>query len=256
MTIGVLHRQGTTYRRGEREDDPPIGSRADGGGGAIRALSVAALARLCEAETRKFLLHETSCDAFSLELFRRAICERDPSAWEAVVAQYRGVVRAWLHRHPAWPAVEDNDDDWINRVFARFWLAVSPERFLSFPGMAALLRYLKLCVHSLLLDELRSRQAGRLTQLTEDITDRYASDAVEALTGELASQTLWEAISAEIRDERERIVAHHCLMLDWKPREIFARYPERFADTQAVYCVKRNLLDRLRRSPAIREFLG
>ncbi len=68
-------------------------------------------------------------------------------------------------------------------------------------------------------------------------------------------QELRRAIDAELHDEAERLVAHLCLVLDLKPREVYERHPDRFADVADVYRVKRNLLERLRRSPAIRRFL-
>ncbi|CAA9541297.1 MAG: hypothetical protein AVDCRST_MAG88-32, partial [uncultured Thermomicrobiales bacterium] len=47
-----------------------------------------------------------------------------------------------------------------------------------------------------------------------------------------------------------------CLALELKPSEVHARYPDRFASVADVYRIKRNLLDRLRRSPEIRRFLA
>jgi hypothetical protein len=58
---------------------------------------------------------------------------------------------------------------------------------------------------------------------------------------------------AEVQNEAERLVAHESFALDLKPGEIFERYPLHFADTADVYRVKRNLLDRLRRNPRIRD---
>ena len=40
-----------------------------------------------------------------------------------------------------------------------------------------------------------------------------------------------------------------------KPSEIFATHPELFDDVADVYRIKRNLLERLRRSARIRTFL-
>ena len=62
-------------------------------------------------------------------------------------------------------------------------------------------------------------------------------------------------MEAELLDQAERLVARLCLVLDLKPREVYERHPDRFADVADVYRVKRNLLERLRRSPAIRRFL-
>jgi hypothetical protein len=44
-------------------------------------------------------------------------------------------------------------------------------------------------------------------------------------------------------------------VLDLKPGEIQERHPELFASVDDVYRIKRNVVERLRRSPQIREFL-
>jgi hypothetical protein len=43
-------------------------------------------------------------------------------------------------------------------------------------------------------------------------------------------------------------------VLDLPPRLILTRHPDLFATIGAVYAAKRNLLERLRRSPVLRQF--
>ena len=225
----------------------------------LRRMSLAEVARLCREETAKFLHRLPSRDEFCYELLRRAVGERDQAAWDAVFAQYRGVVLAWVRQHPAGSAVREDDEYWVNRSFERFWSAVGPERFVLFPNLAALLRYLKLCAHSVLLDAVRALGPQPPVPLTEQVVAGGSVggvvDVEELAAGEAAVQELRRAIDAELHDEAERLVAHLCLVLDLKPREVYERHPDRFADVADVYRVKRNLLERLRRSPAIRRFL-
>ena len=49
------------------------------------------------------------------------------------------MVRAWIRRHPAAAAAGEDDEYWVNRAFERFFIAVGPERFGTFPSLAALL---------------------------------------------------------------------------------------------------------------------
>ena len=239
----------------------PTPSRGWRGGGRAAtddpgALPVDELAQRCREETARFLRGESTREDFGYELLRRAVCEGDQAAWAAAVDQYRGLVLAQIRRHPAFPATAEEDDYWINRTFERFWGAMRPARFREFPGLPALLQYLKLCAGSVLVDEARRRAGAAAEPLREQGTHRAAGMAgEEAVLGELAGRELWRAIEVELHDEAERIVAHLCLVLDLKPREVYARQPERFADVADVYRVKRNLLDRLRRSPAIQRYL-
>ncbi len=225
----------------------------------LRRMSLAEVARLCREETAKFLHRLPSRDEFCYELFRRAVGERDQEAWDAVFAQYRGVVLAWVRQHPAGSVVREDDEYWVNRSFERFWSAVGSERFVLFPNLAAVLRYLKMCAHSVLLDAVRALGPQPPVPLTEQVVATGAAggvvDVEELAAGEAAVQELLRAIAAELHDEAERLVAHLCLVLDLKPREVYARHPDRFTGVADVYRVKRNLLDRLVRNPAIRRFL-
>jgi len=216
---------------------------------------LAEIARVCREETERFLRNEPTHDHHCWELFRRAVNGRDAAAWEAIVRQYHPIVLAWLRRHPAAPASRADDDYWVNRVFERFWSAVGPERFAAFPNLRAMLRYLKMCAHSVLLDEVRVRSAAKIQPLTDALAETTGvPDSTAAVVERLAGSALWEIVAAEAGDEAETLVLRLCLVLNIKPREVFERHPDRFATVADVYRVKRNLLDRLRRNPALREF--
>jgi DNA-directed RNA polymerase specialized sigma24 family protein len=209
------------------------------------------LARFCHDETTKYLRRESSRDDFCLELLRRAIVEGDQSAWGAILGQYRGMVLSWLRKGYGTAMRDEDDDHWVNRTFERFWQAVGPQRFADFPTLASLIQYLKQCAITALLDDARQRTRERLDEQASALALPTADPEPLAL-GKLAQQDIWTLIIAETQDEAERLVAHESFTLDLKPGEIQERHPVHFASTADVYRVKRNLLDRLRRNPAIR----
>jgi hypothetical protein len=216
--------------------------------------SLADLARACQRETSRFQRGEPSDDQYCRELFRRAVCEREQMAWDAIVTQYRGIVLAWIRQHPASAAAQEDDEFWVNRAFERFWMALGPERFALFPDLRSLLKYLKLCVHSVLLDGVRARHATRLEPLEQAPAERTAEGAdIEALAvGRLAGGELWQAIEAALPDESERLLIYLSYALDLKPRQIQERHPALYPTVADVYRIKRNVLDRLRRSDELR----
>jgi len=222
----------------------------------VRDLSVSELARRCREETLRFLRGENRDDAFCFEIFQRAVVHRDDDAWEAIVAQYRGIVLAYVGQHSAAAVLHEPDDYWVNRAFQRFWSAVGADRFSQFPDLPALLKYLKLCVHSVLLDEVRARKAATLTPLDE-LPESVPSQSNDEhnLIGKLAGEQLWAAIARELQDEAEERVIYLSFTRDMKPADIVERYPRLFANVSDVYRIKRNVLERLRRSAAIRAFL-
>jgi hypothetical protein len=222
----------------------------------LQRTSLTDLAAACREETSKFQRGERSRNDYCREIVRRAVCERDHAAWDAVITQYRGIVVAWVRQHPASAAGREEDDYWVNRSFERFWMAVGPERFALFPDLAALLKYLKMCVNSVLLDDARARTAVQLEPLER--AAGYAagpsSDAEVVAVGHMAGRELWRTIAEEVPDEAERLVVYCSFALDLKPREIFERNPGRYPSVADVYRIKRNVLERLRRNPRIQQF--
>jgi DNA-directed RNA polymerase specialized sigma24 family protein len=219
-------------------------------------MRLADLARRCREETMRFLRGEARDDSFCFELFQRAVALRDHDAWEAIMAQYRGIVLAYVGQHAAATLVYEHEDYWVNRAFQRFFIAVGPERFDKFPDLAALLKYLKMCVHSVLLDEVRARRAASIASL-DDVPDTIPAegDAEASVVGKLAGEQLWDAVARELQDEAERVVAYLSFARDLKPAAIYQRHPALYDSVADVYRVKRNVIERLRRSPAIRAFV-
>ena len=227
------------------------------------------LAAACRRETDRFRSGQPSADEYCFELFRRAICDRDEAAWEAVVVQYRGVVLTWVQRHGG-ASVEDADY-WVNRTFDRFWSAMRPERFGLFEGLSRVLKYLQMCAATAVLDELRSQRATAHESLDQlfgtrhgaeresagaELGDPAGVDAEASAVERLAGQELWGAIAAEVPEESERTVLYYSFALGMKPAEIAGKRPDLFAGVPDVYRIKRNVLERLRRSPAMKRFAG
>ncbi len=224
--------------------------------GDLTQMPVEELAALSRQQMDRYLSQVPSEDMYAFELFRRAICERDERAWSCLYAQYHLLLLGWLRRHPARSASREDDEELINRAFGRFWECVGPARFPDFPSAAALLRYLKLCVHSVVLDDARAHQHDDRESRDMETDERMtAPDPTAAIAESDAAARLWDAIAAEVRGEAELLVARLCFLHGMRPREVFERHPEVYESVDAVYRVKRNLLDRLKRNRTVRAFV-
>jgi hypothetical protein len=221
----------------------------------VETLPLAIVAAACRLETDCYLRGEHAPGHACRELFRRAVRQRDDDAWRALFAQYRPLVLAWVRRHPAAAGLDLADDDWVALTFARFFGGVRPGEFGTFAAAAQLLQYLKLCVHSAVLDEARARRRTAAERLDEALPDRRPDVEAAAVDAE-AARRLWEAIMARTSDEGERVVARLCLAGGLKPREVQARHPALFPAVTDVYRRLRNLRERLARDPAIRGVLA
>jgi hypothetical protein len=145
----------------------------------------------------------------------------------------------------------------VNEVFAKMWTAVGAEKFTRFTDLAGLLRYLKMCAHSTIMDHVRRARhhTGDLLseRLLEDgwephkkLTDVRASSAEEAVLAGLSAEGLWREVSNQLHDELEALVVYCSIVLAETPREIYAHHRDRFASIQQVYSTKRNVLARLK----------
>jgi DNA-directed RNA polymerase specialized sigma24 family protein len=216
-------------------------------------LPTAAVATSCATEARRFARGESHCDGYAIELLKRAFAG-DLAAYSAFLTEYRWIVVTWIRRHRAC-GVEEDDDYWVDCTFERFWRTVHKRGLACFPTLATIVQYLKLCAHSVLMDAARARQADRLVGPIDVHAANLPGEQMdESVLGELVARDLWRAIERELKTESEREVA--CLSFVWglTPREIRDRRSDLYASIDDVYRIKRNVLERLRRSESVRAF--
>jgi|SRR5436305_1515340 len=214
-------------------------------------LSVTDLAQFCTEETNKFLKQIASNDSFCLELFRRAIVDRDDDAWRSIYQQYAPLVLTWVTQHQSATPIlgQEGSAPLVNAAFAKFSQALTPAKMENFVSLAAILKYLKLCVHSVVADEVRARQMRQFEDTLEMITQEPASDdPAEDVVSNMAAQDLWQIIEEELHGAEERIVIYQAYVQGMKPSEICAQSRQLFPTVDDVYRIKRNVLERLRRS--------
>jgi DNA-directed RNA polymerase specialized sigma24 family protein len=229
----------------------------------VRHLPLPELTRFCGEETKKFRRGETSDNSACYEMFRRAIRDGDQLAWSRILEQYRGIVLAWVHRHPGSRVVAEDDDHWVDLAFTRLFRAVGPEKLDRFSDVPQILRYLQMCVGSVLQDALRDHRQ-RLATVSIDVDERDDSDEPPAalqiksrtvVDRSLDARELWAAVEKALPDDDERRIAYLTLVLEYKPSEIHALYPDRFPSVTRIYPLLRGVLGRLQQNPEIREFL-
>jgi DNA-directed RNA polymerase specialized sigma24 family protein len=188
------------------------------------------------------------CDD-NYELFRRAIVEREAHAWAMIAARYRPLMIAWASHCIALAASGECCGDLADEALARAWMALVPERFASFPSLAALLAYLRSCVVSTVIDAARGR--ARQEQIFQQGNGETFTCAEEDVLSRLDRIELWELVMSCTKSEIERVVLRERFVYDLPPRIILERHPTLFPGINAVYTTSRNLCDRLRRHKKI-----
>jgi DNA-directed RNA polymerase specialized sigma24 family protein len=185
-------------------------------------------------------------------LFRQAIVDGDAEAWAALCTHYRPLLIHWVNQCPASTWLDESSLDLADQAFARAWAALTPACFGKFANLAALLGYLRRCVTTVVIDCARAQTARSRTQ--QKLDDSATATPEQIVLHEAECSELWRLVSQVVTTAQERTILYECFVLDLPPRTILIRHPDMFATIGVVYAAKRNLLDRLRRSPALRQF--
>jgi hypothetical protein len=209
-------------------------------------VSVETLASRCREEMARFRRGEPCEDRFCLELFRRAVIDRDEACWRELHALFSEQVLGWCRQAGGGFAVDPEEAACI--AWERFWRYFTPAKFAAAKGAGGVLRYLKLCARSAVLDAAQS--GARLQSLDAEARDR--SDGrptpADAQADRDARARFWAIVNANLHDSRERLLAHLGYEVGLRPCEIRARRPDLFPSSEEVYRLTRNIVDRLRRN--------
>ncbi len=209
-------------------------------------------------QTSRFLAGEPADDLPGLALFWRAIVWRDEDAWAALYQQYAPLVFIWITQQSrAAPLLgQDGSAPLVNAAFAKFAQALTPAKMDHFDSLAALLKYLKLCVQSVLAVEARSRQARQYEETLETIEQEpAANDPADDVVSTISAQGLWQVIQEELHGEDERLLLYLAYAQGMKPSEIRSQYGHLFPSVEEIYRIKRNVLEQLRRNRRLQQFL-
>lgn len=208
-------------------------------------LSVAALAERQIGETIPMRVKEPYPDQTGLELFQRALSQRNDEAWHLLVERYQGLVLAWVRNHSRREIAYryHNPEYYVALAFERFWQATTRNQSLVFTSLEAALSYLKASLNGAILDTLRTyaRPEVPLPEPGHPYPNELAS---EDYTYEY---DLWDAIKSLIPTPREQRVAYLLFHCGLKPREIVQFCRDEFSDVREVHRLRRNVVERLLR---------
>lgn len=226
----------------------------------VQQLNISGLRHRCAEESDRFFRRKSYDPWYCFELFRRAILEQNERAWDMLYRQYRPLVTGWVERNDTFVRINEQVDYFVNRAFEKFWSAVTPEKFGDFDDLKSLLRYLQLCVHSVIIDHARRAERARL--LEEEDEERLETaemgeiDPAAQAMERLQNVELWQWIAARLADDRERLLLYASFVLAMKPGEVLESYPQHFDDIREVYSAKENLMARLRRDEELQQRLA
>jgi hypothetical protein len=224
---------------------------------ASTQIEIGALIRRCIVESERFYRGHPHDTRFAYELFRRALVERNEVAWEHIYTHYSSLVESWVRRSGAFAGSGESSEYFVSLAFTRFWRAITPERFASFPTLPSLLHYLQLCAGCVVIDSVRAQSWSEMLPEESIPFDRAARTSPDEEAMERVNrQEFWSYISSQLNDEAERVVVFDFFVLGMKPGDIYDHRQDLFSSVKDVYNVKRNVLGRLSRNTELRRRLA
>jgi DNA-directed RNA polymerase specialized sigma24 family protein len=225
----------------------------------LNSVSLNILKHRCSEESDRYFRRQNHDPRYCFELIRRAIVDQNQPAWNMVYTQYQPLVAGWIRRHTLFSSLDEELQFFINRTFEKMWHVLTPEKFAQFPDLKSILRYLQMCVHSVIVDTLRAREQA---QLLEDLPGEPMLTIGNGLDGpevqildRSQAESLWEWIEARLKNDQERRVVYCSFVLDLKPAQIYDQHKDIFQNVREIYQIKENILARLRRDQELKEFL-
>jgi DNA-directed RNA polymerase specialized sigma24 family protein len=213
----------------------------------------------CAQETDRYFRGDNYDSQFCFEIFRRAILERDQLAWEAVYKQYQILVGKWVQQHQGFAASGEEIPYFVNSAFEKIWVALTPDKFRQFTQLASLLSYLKMCVHSVIVDHNRLLERASLCVYVEEAAFEKKVQAgimEDRVLSQIDRRRFWDAINARLNDDKERRVVYGSFVLALKPRELYDHFCEHFDSVDEIYLIKQNILSRMRHDPEFFKYLS
>lgn len=199
------------------------------------------LAQRCASETDKFTRQQPNDPQWCFELLRRALAERDAEAFTYVYQTYEGLVLSWVRHHSRFPLTGESAEYFAGDAFRSFYFALIGPKFERFPTVAAVLSYLKMCVHTSIAQYLRGKERGDAVPFAEGVEPSETPDLSETV---MAAE-LWEHIVELLPDERDQLLARCVFVLGLKPRDICAAYRTQWSNERdvsvALYRIRRLL---------------
>jgi hypothetical protein len=203
------------------------------------------LGNRCMNEINNYRRGEPSNDVYGLELFRRALHQCDPLAWEIIQQHFTDIMLQWVRSHPLRKAAcsIDSEENYAAQAFTRFWQATIGNEQIRFVSLAAILRYLRASLNGTILDTLRAYSRPRELSLPEP-----GGPGEPAWEDPDDAYEVWEVIQSLLTGERQQRVAYLIYHCGLKPREIIQFCSPEFSDIQEIYRLRRCIFERLQRN--------
>ena len=226
----------------------------------VEQLSLVGLSYHCDIQTKRFWKRLASDSRFCFELFRRALSDphsdTGKAAWGFIHQQYARQAMLWVKRHRSFPMTGREPDLLADLALEKMWVSFANKngKLRDFPddperGLKALMKFLQLCIHSVVMDNIERYEA----ELPSGDDGDSASEPATEDPDRLASEAIWRCVFDRLKTDKERLVVDGSFVNGLKPGQIYKLHADVFKNTKEVYRIKENVLARLRRDRTLRD---
>ena len=201
--------------------------------------SIPDLARRCKEELNHYLRGDSAEDSSILQLLVFARLHNNEQTWRVIEQCFTPVVLSWIRRHPRYEEAcrVKAERRYLTLALTKFSHGLV-EQDMTFSVLSDVVRYLLVCINSVLLDTVRSAAWLEKINQHELLISNNATD-------QQADATLLQRL---LSDERERRLAYLLFHCGLSPREIAQSHPSEFANLQEIYQLRCSLMSHLQSS--------
>ena len=212
----------------------------------LHSLSVHELGRHCDEQTLRFRQRLASDTRYCFELLRRAFEDQLQDAFTHIFRIYQPICMSWVLHFPGFAATDEPSPDvFVNEGFARLFRDLRGEGFQRFESLEAVMAYLKRCIITSILQQLRR---PRTIELNEDVA--------EAFNSTIEYDQMWQRVCVLLPEAEDRLLADLRFQQGMKPSEIVLLHRNMWATARDVSVALQRIHRLLRKDTELRAMLG
>lgn len=175
-------------------------------------------------------ISEEYTNALAMELFRRAVIEKDDDAVRHIVDIFEPMVRNWVYSEHQFKKTNLTASYFVSWAFVKLLKKITPENFSDFPSIGHILRYLNLCARTNVRQYYRDNFRIIELDLPLDMIDPTAQRDEE----KIIIAEFWAMVFRILPSDKERLLVRLYYLEGYKPSEIAKLYPDLWKTPQQV----------------------
>ncbi|MEO6061220.1 MAG: hypothetical protein ABIQ99_04695 [Thermoflexales bacterium] len=207
---------------------------------------LAELAHCCEEEYARYFRDLKTESLCCYDLARAALQDRIQEAETHFYRIYAPLCAGWVVHFPGFEATQEPTPDvFVNIGFGKLFDRLGPKNFHQFETLPAILAYLKKCVITSVLQQLRKPASEELDE----------NQAV-AFSANVEYEQIWGRLRELLPAPDDQRLADLRFRQDLKPAEIARAYTQIWPTARVVSVALQRILRALRKDPELRARFG